>query len=474
MSLYPLGSIFPEAPSIFDWNYATYFGDGIPLLFWVWINPFPACTYSNDFKWQIYTDGNSTVSSKTVPFQYGRQDNGQKSLLKFPSTYSYQSDILYSAYNGSTLGPYRQNYAVILVDSPWARSCANRVQTSETEKNKNYAVGVSIDMLNRIAQTYNTWDKWFNTQNYPGLGGLSTCTPGGTNTPRSLLPSYLKNAIINASYNTTNGGVLLMDVLGFKPTLNGYGPNIDQAGIILPEIGGLKTNILATQCHIDATYNPVNPFAKTFFGAFVAIYKDYDVQDTIVNKSLLINVPWSGSLTGAGRDIDYPNYRAIPDDNIYKLNVPKAAGQCSLTCPQDITIDAQYAVYYVNSSDTSQCYLGNSNTNYFPYGYPLWTYDSTAPFTWPRFGRVSNASINMNDYFGTFDNPNLFTNGPVNPCEVLSYDISGPSVYNLSVAPPANNPIDIIGPWWHRWTITDLTRQLVAGGGCGNSVFNLF
>jgi hypothetical protein len=469
----PQDHIFPQAPSLFNWNYATYLGDGIPLLFWVFINPYTPCSASNDYKWQIYTSQN-----KTVPFQYGKADNGANSFLKFPSTNSYQSNILYSTTRGNTLGPYRGNCAVIVVDSPWARSCDVRQQTNDADKNKNYAVGVSTDMLYRITNTYNTWDKWFNTQNYPGLGGLSTCTPGGTNTPRSLLPSYLKNAIIAATNNSSNGGVSLVDVLGWKPAPAGYAPNTDQAGMILPEVGGVDVHLLATQCHIDNNYDNVNPFAKTFIGAFVAIYKDYDVQDVIINNSLLINVPWSGMLTGAGRDIDYPNYQPIPQNNIYKMNVPKAAGQCTLNCPQDLTFDPLYDLYYVASSDTNTCYDG-APTNYFPGGSPSWSYDYTAPFTWPRFAQKNTSDINLNPVFGTFENPNIFYDGlgEAFPCGFKSYNIQSagaPINYNLSTFPPFNNPTDLIAPWWQKFTMSDFTRQLVAGGGCSNSIMNLF
>lgn len=472
----PADHIIPAAPSAFDWNYATYLGDGIPLLFWIWVYPYQSCGAANDYKWNIYTN------SQATPFVFNNTDNGANSLLKFPATNAYSSSILTSAFNGSTLGPYRGNYAFILVDSPWARSCQNRVATSEADKNKNYAVGVSANMLQRIASTYNTWDKWFNTQNYPGLGGLSTCTPGGTNQSRSLIPTYLKQALITATNNAVNGGVQLFDIAYFTPKPNGYNFNEDQAGVILPEINNVEVSVTATQCAIDNLYQPVNPFSKTFFGSFVAIYKDYEVQDTIINNSLMINVPWSGMLTGPGRDIDYPDYGPIPENNIYKMNVPLAGNQCTLSCPQDLTFYSLFDVFYQDKVSSPYNYIDCYNGflgqfNFFGAGY-------SAPFTFPRLAARNQFSVHVDPIFGDVFNSNIFNDGiGLNPClyangtEAYSYVLrngSIPAIYYQDLDAPWFDPIPVVAPWHIIYKMSPITRQLVAGGGCSNSIMNLF
>lgn len=471
MGLFLPNHIFPEAPTLFDWNYAAYLGDGIPLLFWFFVNPYPPCGGANDYKWQIWTsDGKST------PYNVTYNNNGlANTMLKFPSSSSYGSNMLRSVFNGSTLGPYAGNCALILIDSPWARSCWQRIMQPDADKNKNYAVGVSLDMAVRISQSYGTWASWWNANN------LSTCTPGGTNTPKSLLPTYLKNTLIAAGCPTnggigTNGmGVNFLDICFWTPTQNGYGLGFDQAGIIFPEIGGVDINVKAEQCTIVNNGLPlhsdtVNPFAKTFWGCGIAIYKDYDVQDYIINNSLLINVPWSGMLTGAGRDIDYPDYGPIPENNIYKMNVPKPNG-CSLTCPQDLPIDNYEYTYVFDPLNElySTCNYDDAifaEGQYFNPSSPF-----TAPYTWPRFARRSQNDYRMNTIYNS---SNLFTVNPVNPCTYLPYILnnsSNPILYYLNIL---ENPLDIIGPWWHSWKITATTRQHVAGGGCSNSIMDLF
>jgi len=389
----------------FDWNYVTYWGDGIPLLFWVFAYPydmdFNKCYSANEYRWVI---GNTFANKRTKFSTANTLDGSSNSFLQFPSNDTIFSNVLYNLTRGSNIcPPYKDKHAVIIIDSPWARSCLNREAAPESKKNENFAVGLSLDMGNRIAKTYSNWSQWWNPTN-TNCG----CLGGQT---LSLLPQYFKDALTQARGTSAEaasnppilGGIQSLDILMFDPRFNSsYAPNEEQAGILLPEWPGAggTAGIIGTQCHINKYSHPVHPFGKAFVGAFVAIYKDYTETNVARVNNLLIDVPWSGALTGV---------------STYKMNVKMGGTQCTLSCPNELLFSATASFGFCNSN------IAGSVNNY------AWSAAYPAPHTFPRLGCKAAG----------------FGNDPLYPCD--------PSFFNTM--PPLNN-----------WHINTIWQSTPAGG----------
>lgn len=465
----------------FDWRWPTYWGDGIPLLFWVFVYPY-GCYYTNglsttqaqanEYRWNI----ENLLLNKSTRFVYGYSpESAQNSFLQFPSNAAINSNVLYNLTRGNTTcGPYNFNHAVIIIDSPWARSCESRVLAPESKKNENFAVGVSKEMGFRIAQTYSNWSQWWDATN-TNCG----CSAGNT---LSLLPEYLKNALSQVKGpNSTRGGIQSLDILMFNPGENqNYFPSEEQAGLVVPELrgGGAAGEgaIRGTQCFINEYSFPVNPFGKAFVGAFVAIYKDYTEGSYIVDKNLLIDVPWSGALTGV---------------NSYKYNITLTYPQCSLSCPVPLQ--------FKPNGKRSFC-----NGEYFSTNYS-WASNYPAPHTFPRtsclgasdpYDRCSSLEFNPNgdSYWinnSVWESTTTDENGfkfnvkagdgfsnalSCNGITYPSYDIGINSRYPIYYVFNPNSdftPYTVlprVGPWQVEY-ILDFSRFQIAGGGCQNASF---
>lgn len=461
-----------------DWDYVTYFGDGIPLLFWVFAYPYDNClnalggsVKANEYRWAIYNE----AKGKTTRFNSANTLQGAaNSFLQFPTNTAYSSRVLYNLTRNSTqIGPYNNKHAVIVIDSPWARSCISRDPTSESKKNENYAVGLSLDMGNRIARTYPNWSQWWNNI-------CSSCGCLG-NDSLSLLPGYLKSALLQARGNFADsflGGIESLDILMFNPSFNNeYSPSEEQPGLLLPEIGMAETKILATQCAVDQYSWQVNPFGKAFVGAFVAIYKDYSEYNTAVVNNLLINVPWSGALTGVQQ---------------YKMNATLPSPQCSLSCPSHIDF---------NSNGTlANCSIGNPNLpgiyidpfDWQTNGYP-------APYTIPRIGCKGGGTTADPCYPNIFPYDQDLVNSvwALDPdlggldltagdgfrtalgCDYPSYNIGIPDFptyydfFNRPGGPQIPFITAAVGPWKVEYSFL-ASRTYAAGGGCESAAFQPF
>lgn len=475
INFFPKDNNSPGNLTGFDWNYITYWGDGIPLLFWVFAYPYGSVVTNglsatkanaNEYKWHIYND----YTNKSTRYNNANNPIGDaNSFLQFPSNIKIQSNTLYNLTRGSNeLGPYNYKDAVIIVDSPWARSCANRIPAPESKKNENYAVGVSFDMGNRIAKTYNTWSKWWDNLQ-------PNCSCEGNQTV-SLLPPYLKSAIQKAAGNLTSV-IENVEILMFDPTFNTqYSSFEEQAGLVLPELayndaiygpGNGVAWLGAAQCSISQYSFPTHPFGKAFVGAFVAMYKDYIEYDVAVVNGLLIDVPWSGVLTGV---------------QTYKMN-QKMGGdfgtECSLNCPVPLDF---------NPSARSEFCDGE-----YPQNYTFTNYYS-APFTLPRVGCVGSGTASLYDpCVPDVNHPNAFLINNIwrNPDGSFKVD-AGDGVANNNYLYPAydigtgpwdvnyqyfidptggllQNPLILpkIGPWIFTYKI-DFSRFRIAGGGCQN------
>lgn len=440
----PLGNL-----TGFNWDYVTYWGDGIPLLFWIFVYPynkdFASCYQANEYRWKI----NNSLLNKSTPF-YFQYDltSSENSFLQFPSNDAIDSNVLHNVTKGTNVcGPYNSNHAVIVIDSPWARSCANRVAAPSADKNKNYAVGVSFDMAYRIAKTYDTWAKWWNA---------------------NLIPSYLKNALTQVKpQGTSMGGIVNLDILMFDPRVNdSYFGSQEQAGLVVPELrgGGAAgaATILGTQCFINKYSSSVNPFGKAFIGASTAIYKDYTVGSYVVDKNLLIDVPWSGALTGV-TSYEYTSTLPYPG--------------CTLNCPEELLFQA--------NGKRSFCDGVYYSTNY------SWASNYPAPHTFPRTSCIGGSDpsapcfslfpANANWIKDIWKSTN-FIDGfyfKVNAGDGLteaqscgdlypSYDIGfNPEFPLYSTFKAGTTPYQIlpqVGPWQVEYTL-DFSRFQIAGGG---------
>lgn len=453
---------FPAQDNTYlDWDYVTYFGDGIPLLFWVFAYPYDSCfSYANEYRWMIFNEGNN----KRTRFSSANTLNGAaNSFLQFPTNTAYNSRVLFNLTRNSTqIGPYNNKHAVIVIDSPWARSCLNREVVPESKKNENYAVGLSLDMGRRIAQTYPNWSQWWNNI-------CSSCGCQGTES-LSLLPGYLKSALIKArgtlSPDQYLGGIQNLDILMFNPTFNNeYFPNEEQPGVLLPEIGMATTKILGTQCSVDQYSWRVNAFGKAFIGAFVAIYKDYSEYNVAVVNNLLIDVPWSGVLTGV---------------KTYKMNATLPSPQCTLSCPSDIYFDS------IGKFGTCDGLIYIDNYNWQAGAY-------SAPYTFPRvgckgggtdpvFGDPCTAtapsfdqwhvnqiwSLGPNGGFDITAGDGLRTDG----CNYPSYRIGSPDDpdYYDFFGEQIPEIISLVGPWAVEYSFF-ASRTYAAGGGCESAAF---
>jgi len=457
--------------TFFDWNYVTYWGDGIPLLFWVFAYPYDAdffengpVPYANEYRWQI---ANATTNKRTRFDPTNTLAGTANTFLQFPCNTQYSSNVLYNLTKGSNnLGPYNSNDAVIIIDSPWARSCMGRAPAPDSKKNLNYAVGVSYDMGSRIASTYNTWEKWWDPI-------CSECGCFGRET-KSLLPKYLKDALMQVRGNDGDvkglGGINNVDVLMFDPAyIAQYGLNEEQAGLVMSEFNSTST-LTATQCSIDKFSWPVHSYGKAFVGAFVAIYKDYTEVTNTVIKNLLIDVPWSGALTGV---------------TTYKSNQILPSQQCTLSCPAEI--------YFDNTASFALCNLAVVFNNY------SWGSIYPAPHTIPRGGCKGGGSFVRNgrsdpcaktiptgNHFFFNDLFKLNSAGgfkvaagdgmPESYWNYPSYWIGNgpsPATYtNFAVTNQTQVPLILpyIGPWNIQYTLT-YSRTRVAGGGCDEASF---
>ena len=326
----------------------------------------------------------------------------------------------------------------------------------------------------RIAQTYSNWSQWWDATN-TNCG----CSAGNT---LSLLPEYLKNALSQVKGpNSTRGGIQSLDILMFNPGENqNYFPSEEQAGLVVPELrgGGAAGEgaIRGTQCFINEYSFPVNPFGKAFVGAFVAIYKDYTEGSYIVDKNLLIDVPWSGALTGV---------------NSYKYNINLTYPQCSLSCPVPLQ--------FKPNGKRSFC-----NGEYFSTNYS-WASNYPAPHTFPRtsclgasdpYDRCSSLEFNPNgdSYWinnSVWESTTTDENGfkfnvkagdgfsnalSCNGITYPSYDIGINSRYPIYYVFNPNSdftPYTVlprVGPWQVEY-ILDFSRFQIAGGGCQNASF---
>lgn len=458
----------------FDWNYVTYWGDGIPLLFWVFAYPYESdfgyCGHANEYRWGI----ENTFSNKKTRFSTANTLAGSNnSFLQFPSNDTITSNVLFNLTRGSNvMPPYKDKCAVIIVDSPWARSCLNREVAPESKKNQNFAVGLSLDMGNRIAKTYSNWSQWWNATN-PNCGCLGTEN-------LSLLPLYFKNALGqargSASEASSNppilGGVQFVDILMFDPRQNSsYTSTEEQAGILLPEWPGAggTASIIGTQCSLNKYSYPVHPFGKAFVGAFVAIYKDYTETNVAMVNNLLIDVPWSGALTGV---------------STYKMNSKMGGTQCTLTCPNELLFSATASFGFCNPN------IKPDNNNY------AWSAAYQAPHTFPRLGCKSIATDSIGgpsypcdpSFSYPYDNwiiNNIWQSSPTlgglyisagnglreaGSCNgnYPSYDIGyGPETAYYVNFQGYQNPIiySHIGPWKVKYSL-DFNRFKIANGGC--------
>jgi hypothetical protein len=457
----------------FDWNYITYWGDGIPLLFWVFAYPYGSTVINglsatkanaNEYRWKLEND----YTNKRTRFSNSNNLQGStNSFLQFPSNDAINSNVLYNLTKNSNIcGPYNYYDAVIIIDSPWARSCLNRVPAAESKKNDNYAVGVSLDMGNRIAKTYNTWSKWWNATN-------TNCGCLGTETV-SLLPPYIKSAIQQAAGNLTSV-IQNVEILMFDPRLTDqYALNEEQAGLVVPELcptdalygaGNGTTRLLATQCNINQYSFPTHAFGKAFVGAFVAIYKDYTENNVAVVNNLLIDVPWSGVLTGV---------------QTYKMN-SKMGGdlgtECSLNCPVPLNFNS-IGSFAICAGDNVPPPVYNTNYS--------WADAYPAPHTFPRVGCRGGGSFPGDPCFptstGNWVINSIWQSTPqgglsiragdgVNNNNYLypAYDVGVPGdplVYDFTNA-QSPQIFPYIGPWAVEYKL-DFSRFRIAGGGCQN------
>jgi hypothetical protein len=447
-----MANFFPPQGTFLDWNYVTYFGDGIPLLFWVFAYPYDPCTYSNEYRWTIFNP-NTSIGTK---FSYANTLAGtQNSFLKFPNNSNYTSNVLYNlTTQNTTIRQSNGRKAVIVVDSPWARSCISRETAPSSKTNENYAVGLSIEMGTRIAQTYPNWSQWWNNI-------CSSCGCQGTES-LSLLPGYLKSALTQAAGNGhPYGGIDSVDILMFNPNFNNtYSPSEEQPGLLLPEIvlPSPVAKIIGTQCSTDTYHWPVNPFGKAFLGAFVAIYKDHTQYDVAVVNNLLIDVPWSGVLTGVKQ---------------YKMNATLPSPQCSLSCPSHIYFDSTAQVALCDNSITLNDYL--------------WQDAYGAPHSFPRVGCAGRGGFDpcFGGGPGTIIDP-IWQSTPaggfqvnagdglgINSCNYPSYYIGdnpdSPLYYDFrEVQDPQILPF--LGPWAVAYSPI-ASRLYAAGGGCQDAAF---
>jgi hypothetical protein len=483
INFYPLDNNAPGNLINFNWNYPTYWGDGIPLLFWVFAYPY-GCYYTNglsatqasanEYRWAI----ENLLLQKSTRFVYGTSpESAQNSFFQFPSNSNINSNVLYNLTRGNnTCGPYNFNHAVIIVDSPWARSCEARVPAAESKKNENFAVGLSKEMGFRIARTFPNWSQWWDATN-TNCG----CSAGNT---LSLLPEYLKNALSQVKgTSSTRGGIQSLDILMFDPLKMGsYLPSEEQAGLVVPELrgGGAAGEgaIRATQCFINEYSFPVNPFGKAFVGAFVAIYKDYTEYNVSVVNNLLIDVPWSGALTGV---------------TSYKMNSTLTYPQCSLSCPVPLQFKA--------NGKRSFCDGSYMSTNY------PWASNYPAPHTFPRtsclggddpFDRCSSLELGGDGFPNNWINNDIWEsatpdsngfkfnvkagdglsniqacgNGVAYPSYFIGFNSRFP-VYNVFDPIQDRIPYRVlprVGPWQVEY-ILDFSRFQIAGGGCQNASF---
>lgn len=462
----------PNSPgnTFLDWNYVTYFGDGIPLLFWIFAYPYNGCPYANEYRWLIGNEANG----KTTRFSNEKNLNGAaNSFIQFPTNTAYTSNVLFNlTRNSRVIGPYNNYHAAIVIDSPWARSCDSREMAPESEKNENYAVGLSLDMGLRIAKSFPNWSQWWN----------NICTNCGCDATESLslLPEYLKDALMQARGLGQGdlGGIRNLDILMFAPDRAVlYLPGEEQAGLLLPEIGMAETKIIATQCEVDAYSWQVNPFGKAFIGASIAIYRDYSEVNNAVIKNLIIDVPWSGVLTGV---------------TTYKSNQILPFPQCTLSCPNHIYFNTfgKFSTCNYNPADPyneSSLYIDRFS----------WQPSYPAPFTFPRIGCQGN-SMGSDPCIGT--TTSFFVNGVwslssagglkitagdgfiQNNCTYPSYNIGSPNspvYYNPTYSDFFSRPpifgqspaiIDIVGPWKMEYSFF-ASRAYAAGGGCESAAF---
>jgi len=457
----------------FDWNYVTYWGDGIPLLFWVFAYPYDSdfgyCGNANEYRWVI----ENTFSSKKTRFSTANTLAGSNnSFLQFPSNDAINSNVLYNlTQNSKVCGPYKDKCAVIIIDSPWARSCLNREVAPESKKNENFAVGLSLDMGNRIAKTYSNWSQWWNPTN-------TNCGCFGTQT-LSLLPQYFKNALTQARGTSAEaslnppilGGIQFVDILMFDARQNSsYTSTGEQAGVLLPEWPGAggTAEIVGTQCFLNKYSYPVNPFGKAFVGAFVAIYKDYTETNVATVNNLLIDVPWNGALAGV---------------STYKINSKMGGTQCSLSCPNELLFSATASFGFCNTR------IAPDINNY------AWSQAYPAPHTFPRVG-CKSIGTNIPDPAYPCDPSDSFPydnwliddiwkstsagglkinagdgHRELDTCggNYPSYDIGyGPDTqFYQDFRSAQNNPriYDYIGPWKVKYSL-DFNRFKIANGGC--------